>query len=106
MPVRICNLITRMIVGGPQQVSLIAADYYWDKPGFEYHLASGTQAGAEGDYHAEIRARGITWHPVRHLIRELRPVSDIRALGELVHLFRSLRPDVVHARSAKARLLG
>ena len=54
MSVRICNVITRMIVGGPQQVSLLIGDYYRDRPGFDYHLVSGTETGAEGDYHRRV----------------------------------------------------
>jgi glycosyltransferase involved in cell wall biosynthesis len=106
MSVRICNVITRMIVGGPQQVSLLAGEYYRDQPGFEYHLVSGTETGAEGDYLREMRDHGIVWHPIPDLVRELRPAADVRALSALVRLFRRLRPDLVHARSAKARLLG
>lgn len=106
MSVRICNVITRMIVGGPQQVSLLVGDYYRDRPGFEYHLVSGTESGAEGDYHDELRTHGIAWHPVAELVRELRPATDLRAVAALVRLLRALRPEIVHARSAKARLVG
>ena len=96
MPVRLCNVITRMIVGGPQQVSLLVGDYYRDRPGFEYHLVSGTESGPEGDYHQELRARGIDWHPVPQLVRELQPITDLRSVASLARLFRRLQPDIVH----------
>jgi glycosyltransferase involved in cell wall biosynthesis len=105
MTVRIVNVITRMIVGGPQQVSLLTARYYAGCAGVDYHLVFGPESGPEGDYHAEIAARGVPHHPQASLGRELAPARDLRALGGLVALLRRLRPQVVHARSAKARFL-
>ena len=105
MTVRIVNVITRMIVGGPQQVSLLTARYYRGSPAVDYHLVFGRESGAEGDYHAEIAACGVPHHPQASLVRELAPARDLRALGSLVALLRRLRPHVVHARSAKARFL-
>ena len=104
MAVRIVNVITRLIVGGPQQVSLLAGTYYRDRPEVEYHLVAGLEAGAEGDYHREAEA--LRYHPLPELVRELAPGTDLRALYRLVALFRRLRPHLVHARSAKARFLG
>lgn len=103
---RIVNVITRMIVGGPQQVTLLAGSYYRGRGDVDYHVVCGAETGAEGDYHGELTAQGITWHRVPELVRELRPVTDLQGLAALVRLFRRLRPDLVHARSAKARLLG
>ena len=105
MTVRIVNVITRMIVGGPQQVSLLTARYYQGSPAVDYHLVFGRESGSEGDYHAEIAASGVPHHAQASLVRELAPARDLRALGGLVALLRRLRPDVVHARSAKARFL-
>jgi len=105
MAVRIVNVITRMIVGGPQQVSLLTARYYRGFAPVDYHLVFGTARGREGDYHAEIATSGVPHHPMASLVRELAPPTDFRALGALVTLFRRLRPQLVHARSAKARFL-
>ena len=105
MPVRIVNVITRMIVGGPQQVSLLTARYYQGFAPVDFHLVFGTARGREGDYHAEIAASGVAHHPMTSLVRELAPPTDLRALSALVALFRRLRPQLVHARSAKARFL-
>jgi glycosyltransferase involved in cell wall biosynthesis len=105
MSVRIVNVITRMIVGGPQQVSLLTARYYRGAASVDFHLVFGTAAGREGDYHAEIAASGVPHHPLPSLVRELAPAADARALAALVTLLRRLRPHLVHARSAKARFL-
>ena len=105
MPVRIVNVITRMIVGGPQQVSLLTARYYQGSAAVDYHLVFGQDSGPEGDYHAEIAASGVPHHAQPSLVRELAPARDLRALAGLVALLRRLRPQLVHARSAKARFL-
>src|SRR5438094_835521 len=106
MTLRIANVITRMIVGGAQQFSLLAAGYYRDVGGTEYHLIFGPSSGPEGDYHKEIRSAGIRYHVVPELIREVAPLSDLRAMAALVRLFRRLRPHLVHTHSAKARFVG
>lgn len=94
-----------MIVGGPQQVTLLAGSYYQARPDFEYRVVCGTESGAEGDYHSELTQLGITWQGVPDLVRELRPVTDLKGLVALVCLFHQIDPAIVHARSAKARLL-
>jgi glycosyltransferase involved in cell wall biosynthesis len=105
MAVRVVNVITRMIVGGPQQVSLLTAEYYRRRAPVEFHLVFGPGTGPEGDYHAEIAASGVPHHRLASLGREVAAGMDVRALGALVALFRRLRPHLVHARSAKARFL-
>jgi glycosyltransferase involved in cell wall biosynthesis len=105
MAVRVVNVITRMIVGGPQQVSLLTAQYYRRAAPVEFHLVFGPGTGPEGDYHAEIAASGVAHHRLASLGREVAAGMDVRALAALVALFRRLRPHLVHARSAKARFL-
>ena len=105
MAVRVVNVITRMIVGGPQQVSLLTAQYYRRVAPVEFHLVFGPATGPEGDYHAEIAASGVAHHRLASLGREVAAGMDARALAALVALFRRLRPHLVHARSAKARFL-
>jgi glycosyltransferase involved in cell wall biosynthesis len=104
--IRIANVITRMILGGPQLVSLLSAKHYANSLDFEYHLISGLEAGAEGDLFREVKAAGVGFHAIVPLRRELSLRDDPRALAALVQLFRRIRPHVVHARSAKARVLG
>jgi hypothetical protein len=103
MAVRVVNVITRMIVGGPQQVSLLTAPYYRRAAPVEFHLVFGPGTGPEGNYHAEIAASGVAHHQLASLGREVTAGMDVRALAALVSLFRRLRPHLVHARSAKAR---
>jgi glycosyltransferase involved in cell wall biosynthesis len=43
---------------------------------------------------------------LRSLVQPIAPLSDIRALGDLVRTFRRYRPDVVHTHTSKAGILG
>lgn len=52
------------------------------------------------------RAAGADYVPLRHVQRSLHPVRDVLGLIELVRLFRRVRPQLVHANSSKAGVLG
>lgn len=69
--------------------------------GCEVHVASSP--GAHGD---EIRALGFAYHPVRLSRRSLNPLRDAAALADLVRLYRSVRPDLVHHVALKPIVYG
>lgn len=43
---------------------------------------------------------------LKHLVRRISPLRDIRAVFELRRLYRDLRPDIVHLNSSKAGTVG
>lgn len=49
---------------------------------------------------------GVRFVPLEHLRRPISPWRDAVALGELVRLLRRERPDILHANSSKAGVLG
>ena len=49
---------------------------------------------------------GIPTILISHLVRPISIGNDIRALSELIRLFRREKPDIVHANTPKASLLG
>jgi len=63
-------------------------------------------ASAAGPYVGELTAAGIAHEPLRHATRSLDVGQDALALGELVRLFRRLRPDIVHTHNPKPGLYG
>lgn len=101
---RIVHTATMLEMGGAQANTLLCAA----EAGRRGHAA--TVVAAEGPLSAEARrlvAEGcISFHPFPLLVREIRPWTDLRALGALEGLFRRLRPDVVHTHSSKAGVLG
>lgn len=76
-------------------------------------LAAFTEAGydviaasAPGPYEDRIRGLDVTFVPVTHATRAMAPGQDLLALGELVRLFRRLRPDIVHTHNPKPGIYG
>ena len=61
----------------------------------------------EGELLPEAHAlRDVELYELRHLRREVRPISDMQALAELRGVIRRFKPDLVHTHSSKAGILG
>ncbi len=71
------------------------------RDGWEVHLATPPDEGG-----GEITRHGIVLHRVPMHRAIASPVQELRSLGALVRLCRRLRPDLVHAVSPKAVVLG
>jgi len=97
---RILYVITRAERGGAQaHVLNLALALLSD---FEIEIATGE----EGFLTDQCRAKGIPVHIVPHLQREISLISDIRALIEMLRLFRRIQPDLIHAHTFKAGIIG
>lgn len=104
-PLRVLHIITRMIVGGAQENTMLSCALI-DRARFPSEILTGPQTGTEGELHTETRARGVTLHVEPALVREVAPIKDLVALGRLAGFIRRGRYDVVHTHSAKAGILG
>jgi glycosyltransferase involved in cell wall biosynthesis len=108
---RILHISTRLILGGSQENTVLSCEGQ-ARLGHDVHLAFGPIYGPEGSLLERVQkfrtadGRGITTHVVPHLVREVRPVEDRCAFGELYRLIKDLKPDVVHTHSSKAGVLG
>ncbi len=106
-PVRVFHVITRMIIGGAQENTLLTLEGLRRRPDrWDAVLVTGPQAGPEGSLLDRARAGGVPVVIVPTLVRDPAPVRDLRALAFLIELFRRERPDIVHTHSAKAGILG
>ncbi len=99
-------MITRLIVGGAQENTLLTATGQRATPGFEVTLLAGVDDGPEGDLHDMARAARVRLVIVPSLIRAIRPWTDLRALYVLYRFIRAGRFDIVHTHSSKAGILG
>jgi glycosyltransferase involved in cell wall biosynthesis len=74
------------------------------------NLPSGCRpaiATGEAGYLAEeARQLGIPVHHIPHLRQPISPLNDVLALREIISLIRSEIPDLIHAHTSKAGLLG
>ena len=60
---------------------------------------------SDGPYRAEVEAAGIQVIPIT-MHRAITPLADLKALVQLVGMFRRLRPTIVHTHNPKPSLLG
>lgn len=102
---RICHVITRLIIGGAQENTVLTCRGLAER-GHEVTLIAGPETGPEGSLWDKAEAAGCALLRVESLRRAVRPISDWRAACELRRLFRRQRPDVVHTHSSKAGILG
>jgi len=79
---------------GPQLSAFAAAGY--DVVG----------ASAPGPYLDALARRGIRHVALRHATRAMAPGRDARLVGELVQVFRTLRPAIVHTHNPKPGVYG
>ncbi len=102
---RICHVITRLIVGGAQENTLLTCRGLVQR-GHDVTLIAGTQTGPEGSLHEAALATGarLVLHP--HLRREIAPISDLLEVGILAERLRADRPQIVHTHSSKAGIIG
>lgn len=100
----ICHVITRLIIGGAQENTLLTCEGLHAR-GHRVTLISGPTTGPEGSLVERARTGGYAFIEVPELIRAVNPWMDLRARRELTMCFRDLRPDIVHTHSSKAGIL-
>jgi len=103
---RIVHIITRLIIGGAQENTLLTVEGLIDRHGDYVTLITGPAEGPEGDLFDRARRLGPRLQVMPELIRAVRPAIDSRAYWLLRKAIRRLRPEVVHTHSSKAGILG
>ncbi|MHC4617094.1 MAG: glycosyltransferase family 4 protein [Planctomycetota bacterium] len=103
--IRVLHPITRLIIGGAQENTMLTAELL-DKARFDVAVISGPQTGPEGSLINEVRARGIPLVIEPTLIREIRPLKDLRSVFVLYRYIRRGRYTIVHTHSTKAGISG
>jgi glycosyltransferase involved in cell wall biosynthesis len=68
-----------------------------------YHVIG---VSAPGPHVEALARRDIEHVPLAHATRSVAPFEDVRALGELVGLFRRLGPTIVHTHTPKPSIYG
>ena len=101
---KICHVITRMIVGGAQENTLLSARGAVEA-GHDVTLVTGPSPGPEGELLKRVSCPGLKIVECPYLVREISFLSDWKAYGYLKDLFRKERYDVVHTHSSKAGII-
>ena len=103
---KIVHVITRLIIGGAQENTLLTVDGLHHRYGDDVTLITGPAEGPEGDLFDRAEALGLNVELMPELVRAVRPGTDWRAYRLLRRSFRRLRPEVVHTHSSKAGIVG
>src|SRR6056297_419611 len=102
---RIAHLITRMIVGGAQENTLLSCLDLRHLYGDDVLLLTGPALGPEGDLLQEGRAGELPVEILPALRRPIHPYRDWIAAGQIRQALRRFAPEVVHTHSAKGGIL-
>src|SRR6516162_10045590 len=103
---RIVHVITRLILGGAQENTLLTVDELHHQYHDDVTLITGPAEGPEGDLFDRANRLGLDVELFPELVRPIRPFIDLKAYRRLRATFRQLKPDVVHTHSSKAGILG
>ncbi|HEV8004284.1 MAG TPA: glycosyltransferase family 4 protein [Planctomycetaceae bacterium] len=106
MKFRVVHLITRLIIGGAQENTLLTVEDQHRLHGDEVTLISGPGLGPEGSLVERAQKGGLDLRIMPELRRSIHPWRDWGSYRHLLKLLREIRPQIVHTHSSKAGILG
>src|ERR1700677_4688730 len=95
---KIVHIITRLIVGGAQENTLLSCEGQHEL-GHDVTLITGPPLGPEGSLLPRAQAAGFRVEVLDAMRRSILPGKDIAVYRELIAQLRAIRPDVVHTHS-------
>ena len=102
---KIVHIITRLILGGAQENTLITCKLLAQR-GHDVTLITGPAIGPEGELFNQTKEERYDVIVVPKLIRAICPLYDSLSFYQIKKHLKQLQPDVVHTHSAKAGILG
>ena len=101
---KIVHVITRLIVGGAQENTLITCRLLAEH-GHDVTLITGPAIGPEGHLFDDAENEGYEVIVIDRMRREIHPRYDWSVYRQLKTIFAEMGPDIVHTHSAKAGIL-
>jgi glycosyltransferase involved in cell wall biosynthesis len=102
---RIVHVITRLIIGGAQENTLISCQGQHAR-GDDVTLITGPAIGPEGSLLERATAAGIRVIVMDEMRRAIHPLRDVQVYRHLIGHLRRLQPDIVHTHSSKGGIIG
>jgi glycosyltransferase involved in cell wall biosynthesis len=103
---RITHVITRLILGGAQENTVLCCEDLMRRYDDEVLLITGPALGPEGSLMQRARAGGVPLEVIDALRRPIHPWRDLQSYRHIKRTLRRFRPEVVHTHSAKGGILG
>src|SRR5947209_2723564 len=97
---KIVHIITRLIIGGAQENTLLSCEGPHDH-GHDVTLITGPAIGPEGSLMDRAARYGYRVELTDEMRRAILPGKDFRTYRHLIERLRELKPDVVHTHSSK-----
>jgi len=102
---RIVHVITRLILGGAQENTLITCRLLAER-GHDVTLITGPALGPEGQLFDQTRGQKYRTIVLDEMRRAILPLKDYASYLKIKELLRQMQPDIVHTHSAKAGIVG
>jgi len=102
---KIVHIITRLILGGAQENTLITCKLLRQR-GHDVTLITGPALGPEGELFNRAEQEDYKVNTIDEMIRAIHPYKDFISYIKIKNLLEKLQPDIVHTHSAKAGILG
>jgi glycosyltransferase involved in cell wall biosynthesis len=102
---KIVHIITRLILGGAQENTLITCKGLAQR-GHDVTLITGPALGPEGELFEQTKNQKYKTIVLNSLRRAINPIYDTPAYYQIKKLLAEIKPDIVHTHSAKAGVLG
>ena len=102
---KIVHIITRLILGGAQENTLITCKLLAER-GHDVTLITGPALGPEGQLFDQTRGQKYRTIVVDEMRRAIEPVKDAISYRKIKRLLGEIQPDIVHTHSAKAGIVG
>lgn len=104
--VKVTHIITRLILGGAQENTVLSVEGLNKIPYYDIELISGPAIGPEGELINRVKQSGVKLHIINEMRRNINPILEIITFVKLFLYLVKTKPDVVHTHSSKAGILG
>lgn len=103
---RTVHIITRLILGGAQENTLLTVEDQHRLWHDEVTLITGPALGPEGSLMERAQSGGLDVRLVPEMRRNIHPWRDWLSYRHILRLLSDIKPEIVHTHSSKAGILG
>jgi glycosyltransferase involved in cell wall biosynthesis len=104
--IKIMHIITRLILGGAQENTLLTVEGLQRRSGHDVCLVTGPALGPEGELLSRALRNGVNVRIIDSMRRAINPLRDLATYKALRRMIKEYAPHVVHTHSSKAGIIG